>query len=133
MQILVNSDNHIKGGESAIERVQAIVQAGVERFQTRITRIEVHLSDTNGPKHGARQKRAVIEARVGGLRPIAVAHEAETFLESIEGATDKLIRALEHTLDRLDETAGRSPQENVVASVDELQALEKSERRPTRH
>src|SRR6185437_12803214 len=78
MQILVNSDNHIKGGESANERVAAIVQAAVERFQTRITRIEVHLSDTNGPKHGAREKRAVIEARVAGLRPVAVAHEAET-------------------------------------------------------
>jgi ribosome-associated translation inhibitor RaiA len=105
MQILVNSDNHIKGGESANERVAAIVQAAVERFQTRITRIEVHLSDTNGPKHGAREKRAVIEARVAGLRPIAVAHEAETLLQSIEGAADKLTRALEHTLGRLDETA----------------------------
>jgi len=132
MQILVNSDSHIKGGESATERVQAIVQSAVDRFQSRITRIEVHLSDTNGPKHGDHEKRTVIEARVAGLRPIAVAHEAPTLLEAIEGAADKLTRALEHTLGRLDETAGGSPREDNIASVDDLQALERSEQRPGR-
>jgi ribosome-associated translation inhibitor RaiA len=129
MQILVNSDNHIKGGESAADRVQTIVQGAVERFQSRITRIEVHLSDTNGPKHGDREKRTVIEARVAGLRPIAVAHEAPTLLEAIEGASDKLTRALEHTLGRLDETAGPSPPEDNIASIEELQTLERNQRR----
>jgi ribosome-associated translation inhibitor RaiA len=132
MQILVNSDNHIKGGESAAERVQAIVEGAVDRFQTRITRIEVHLSDTNGPKHGDREKRTVIEARVAGLRPIAVAHEAPTLLEAIEGAADKLTRALEHTLGRLDETAGGSPPEASIASVEELEKLERSRQRQGR-
>jgi len=129
MQILVNSDNHIKGGESAEERVKAIVAGAVDRFQARITRIEVHLSDTNGPKHGEREKRAVIEARVAGLRPIAVAHEASTLLQAIEGAADKLTRALERTLGRLDETAGGSPPEQNIANVDDLQRLERGERR----
>jgi ribosome-associated translation inhibitor RaiA len=124
MQILVNSDNHIKGGESTVERVKAVVEGAVDRFQSRITRIEVHLSDNNGPKHGA--KRTVIEARVAGLRPIAVAHEAATMPEALDGATDKLTRALEHTLGRLNETAGGSPPEQNIASVDELQALERS-------
>jgi ribosome-associated translation inhibitor RaiA len=108
MQILINSDHHIKGGESATETVEALIQAAVERFANRITRIEVHLSDTNGPKHGALEKRAVIEARIGGLRPIAVAHEAPTLLEAIEGAAKKLKHALEHTVGRLNETAGPS-------------------------
>src|SRR5690242_10674724 len=104
MQILINSDSHIKGGDSATERVQSIVHAAVDRFEDRITRVEVHLSDTNGPKHGEREKRSVIEARVGGLRPIAVVHEAPTLLEALEGAADRLKRALEHTLGRLEET-----------------------------
>jgi len=125
MQILINSDSHIKGGDSATERVQSIVHAAVDRFEDRITRVEVHLSDTNGPKHGDREKRSVIEARVGGLRPIAVVHEAPTLLEALEGAADRLKRALEHTLGRLEETAGGSPPEGNVASVEELEALEK--------
>jgi ribosome-associated translation inhibitor RaiA len=133
MQILVNSDSHIKGGESAAERVQAVVQGAVERFENRITRIEVHLSDTNGPKHGGdREKRTVIEARVAGLRPIAVAHEAPTLLEALDGATKKLTRALERTLGRLNETAGRSPPEQNIASVDELEALDRHEDRHDR-
>jgi ribosome-associated translation inhibitor RaiA len=129
MQILINSDSHIKGGDSATERVQSIVAAAVDRFESRITRIEVHLSDTNGPKHGDREKRSVIEARVGGLRPIAVAHEAPNLLEAIEGAAEKLKHALEHTLGRLDATAGGTPPEGEVASVEELEALEKREKR----
>jgi ribosome-associated translation inhibitor RaiA len=129
MQILINADNHIKGGDSATEQVQSIVAAAVERFESRITRIEVHLSDTNGPKHGAREKRTVIEARVGGLRPIAVSHEAPNLLEALEGAAEKLQHALEHALGRLDATAGSSPQENEVASVEELEALEKTGKR----
>lgn len=129
MQILVNSDHHIKGGESTTERVESIVRAAADRYANRITRIEVHLSDTNGPKHGDRDKRCVIEARIAGSRPIAVAHEAPTLLEAIEGAADRLKHALEHTLGRLNETVGPSPREDQIASVDELQALERNPQR----
>lgn len=106
MQVLINSDHHIKGGESANAEIEALVQAAVERFATRITRVEVHLSDTNGPKHGEREKRCVMEARIAGLRPIAVADEAATLLVAIEGAASKLKKAIEHTLGRLEQPNG---------------------------
>jgi ribosome-associated translation inhibitor RaiA len=126
MQILVNSDNHIKNADSPT--VRSIVGAAVDRFETRITRLEVHLSDTNGPKHGENEKRAVIEARVGGLRPIAVSHEAPTLLEAIEGASNKLERALDHTLGRLEDIPGPTPREGEIASTETMQAVEKGER-----
>ncbi len=66
MQVLVNSDHHITGSESVTERVQSIVEASLERFADRITRVEVFLSDVNGAKHGARDKRCVMEARASG-------------------------------------------------------------------
>lgn len=124
MQILVNSDHHITGSESVSQRVEAIVGAALERHASRITRVEVHLNDVNGPKHGDREKRCMMEARVGGLRPIAVSHQAPTLLEAIESAAEKLSRALEHTLARLDETAGPSPRAVDIASVEDLQELE---------
>jgi hypothetical protein len=133
MQILINSDNHIKGGDSATQVVESVVHSAVDRFEDRITRVEVHLSDTNGPKHGDREKRSVMEARIGGLRPIAVAHEAPTLIEAVEGAADRLKHALEHALGRLDETAGRSPPERDVASVEQLETLEEQERRRKGH
>ena len=129
MQILINSDNHIKGGESANETVESIVHAAIDRFADRITRIEVHLSDTNGPKHGLHEKRCVMEARVGGLRPLAVSHEAPNLLAAVEGAADKLKRSLEHTLARRDQLPGPTPRDGDIASVEELDALEDKDRR----
>ena len=128
MQILINSDHHIKGGESANETVESIVHAAVDRFADRITRIEVHLSDTNGPKHGDRSKRCVMEARVGGLRPLATSHEAPNLLAAVEGAADKLKRALEHAVGRRDNLPGPTPREDDIASVAELDVLEAKNR-----
>ena len=129
MQILINSDHHIKGGESANETVESIVETAVGRFADRITRIEVHLSDTNGPKHGERSKRCVMEARIGGLRPLAVAQEAPNLLSAVEGAADKLKRSLEHALARRDQLPGPTPRAGDIASVEELDALEEQDRR----
>ena len=129
MQILVNSDHHIHGGESANETVEAIVEAAVDHFADRITRIEVHLSDTNGPKHGERSKRCVMEARVAGLRPLATSDEAPNLLSAVEGAANKLKRALEHALARRDHLPGPTPREGDIASVEELDALETKDRR----
>lgn len=128
MQVLVNSDHHITGSESVAERVEAMVRGAVDRYEDRITRVEVHLNDVNGPKHGDDEKRCMMEARVGGLRPIAVTHQAPTLIEAIEGAADKLERALEHALARLAETPGPAPREDEIASVEDLQALEREEK-----
>jgi len=127
MQVLVNSDHHIVGGEDLTERVQGVVEGRLERFQARITRVEVHLNDLNGNKLGERDKRCMMEARVGGMKPIAVSHEAPTLTEAIHMAADKLERAIEHTLGKLDDTVGRVPPETQVASIEALQELERAE------
>lgn len=127
MQVLVNSDHHITGGEDLTERVQGVVEGRLERFQARITRVEVHLNDLNGNKLGERDKRCMMEARVGGMKPIAVSHEAPTLTEAIHAAADKLERAIGHTLGKLDDTAGRTPPEAQVASIEALQELERTE------
>lgn len=103
MQILVNSNHTVSGSESVSERVEALISDSVDRFADRITRLEVHLNDENADKGGDRDKRCMIEARLGGLRPIAVTHTAPTLAEAIQGAADKLERALEHTLGKLDQ------------------------------
>jgi acyl-CoA synthetase (AMP-forming)/AMP-acid ligase II len=84
MHVLVNPDHHITGDEWVTARVEGIVGNAVDRFADRITRVEVHLNDVNGPKHGLREKRCMMEARVGGVKPIAVKHQAPTLLEAID-------------------------------------------------
>ncbi len=105
MQVLVNSDLHV----DLTERVQGVLEGRLERFEERITRIEVALSDLNSRKRGERDKRCIMEARLGGREPIAVSHEAPTLTEAIHVAADKLERALEDALCSPENTVGPTP------------------------
>lgn len=100
MQIQVNTDNHVHGDERLASYVQATVGSALDRFASRITRIEVHLSDENGDKGGL-DKRCLLEARVEGRSPTAVSHMAGSVAEAVQGAADKMASALDSTLGRL--------------------------------
>ena len=125
MQVLVNSDHHIHGGESITDRVQWIVEAELERFADRITRVEVFLSDAAGGKHGAKDKRCVMEARLAGIAPVAASSEAPTVLQAIEGAASKLQRALGHAVGKHNASSPKGPSDADTSTVDELEQLEK--------
>ena len=131
MQVLVNSDRHVVAGADLTERVQGVVEGRLNRFEGRITRVEVHLSDLNGSRLGDRDTRKTLrctmEARIGGLKPIAVSHEAPTLTEAIHLAADKLERAIEHSLGRLEDGIGRTPPESQVVSIEALRELERAE------
>jgi ribosome-associated translation inhibitor RaiA len=101
MKIQINSDNHITGREALVEQAEATVTSALGHLAEQITRVEVHLSDENGEKTGARDKRCMMEARLEGHQPIAVTDEADSLDEAIAGAADKLKRSLDHTLGRV--------------------------------
>jgi ribosome-associated translation inhibitor RaiA len=101
MKIQINTDNHITGREALVEQAEATVASALGHLAEHITRVEVHLSDENGNKTGGRDKRCLMEARLEGHQPIAVTDEADSLDEAIAGAADKLKRALDHTLNRL--------------------------------
>lgn len=120
MQVLVNPDHHIVGDEDLTARVQGVVEGRLDRFAGRITRVEVHLNDLNSSKLGERDKRAMMEARIGGMRPIAVSHEAPTLAEAIHVAAGKLERAIEHALGKLQDTNGRAASQRAPAQDAEV-------------
>lgn len=101
MQIQVNTDHNIPGHEQLVTEVEASVQSSLQRFGKQITRVEVHLTDENGNKGGADDKRCVLEARIEGHQPVVVSHQAETLKQAYSGASTKLKSALAHTLDKL--------------------------------
>jgi ribosome-associated translation inhibitor RaiA len=105
MQIQINSDHHITGSPELAGHVQALVRDALDRYSDRITRVEVHLNDLNSIKGGSHDKRCLMEARLGGLGPVAVNHEAENLDLAINGALEKLEHALEHKLGKLAVTA----------------------------
>lgn len=103
MQIQINADRNIEGGDKLAEFVRGVVLDSTSHFGTRITRIEVHLRDENGAKSGSDDKRCTMEARVERRKPTAVTHYAESVDQAVAGAASKLRRALAHEVERLRE------------------------------
>ncbi|MBL7646208.1 MAG: HPF/RaiA family ribosome-associated protein [Candidatus Hydrogenedentes bacterium] len=100
MQVNVRTDNHIAGRERLASYITSVVEDTLSHFRQRITRVEVHLSDANGHKPGADDKRCVMEVRLEGQRPIAVSHSSGSVDEAISGTASKLRRLVNDTLRR---------------------------------
>jgi ribosome-associated translation inhibitor RaiA len=107
MQVQVNTDSHIEGTLELTQEIDAEVQGVLGRFSEQITRVEVHLSDSNGHKTGEADIRCLMEARPSGLQPIAVTQEAATIEQAVEGAVEKLEKALDRTFGKLGNRKGR--------------------------
>jgi hypothetical protein len=103
MNILINSNNKFEVNAELAKEVESEVARAIERFEGRLTRAEVHLSDENGAKSGARDKRCVIEVRPMGMQPVSVTEDAATVLEAATGAAHKMKRLLDSTFGKIDE------------------------------
>jgi ribosome-associated translation inhibitor RaiA len=101
MTIQFNTDNKVTVSEELRTPLISLISKGLSRFSHQITRVEVHLSDENGDKEGLNDKRCMIEARLAGMKPIAVTNHANTHEQAIEGAVDKLKTSLDTILGRL--------------------------------
>ena len=104
MIIQVNTDSNIEGRRELGQQIETEVGNSLKRFGERITRVEVHLSDEDSEKKsGTDDKRCLLEARLAGLQPLAVSHQAASMKQAVDGAVEKLKRSLEKTLGRLGE------------------------------
>lgn len=96
MQIKVNTDQHIDGTQDFSDHVINVVTKALGHFSDEITRVEVHVSDENGPKgsdkHG--DKRCMIEVRLAGTKPIGVTDHGDNVHVAIAGAAEKARRAI---------------------------------------
>lgn len=101
MDVLVNTDSSVEGREALITHVEQSLRHTLARFADRITRLEVHLSDENADKHGADDKRCVVEARIAGRAPTAVTHHAPDLHKAVAGAGDKMKHALDTIFGKL--------------------------------
>jgi hypothetical protein len=90
MKFQLNTDTHINGDTRLADVTQTLVEAALGHLIDRLTRIEVHLSDTNGRKGGADDIRCLIEARPEGMHPMSVSHHDATVEAAVRGAGKKL-------------------------------------------
>lgn len=107
MQVQVNTDDHIHGGESLAQWVQDEAASRLTRFRDQITRLEVFLTDVDAGKSGTNDKRCRLEARVANRQPVTVTAEGDKMPTAFIDAVDKLARALETDLGRVKDRNGR--------------------------
>ncbi len=100
MIVQFNTDHNFHGGEKAREPMIARITDDLSHYSSHITRVEAHLKDEDGSKHGADDKRCLLEARVEGKPPVVVSCHAQSNEAAVAGALDKLKISLEKTLGR---------------------------------
>lgn len=107
MQIQVNTDDHIQGGESLAQWVRDEAASRLARFKDYVTRLEVFLTDLDAAKSGVNDKRCRLEARLAGRQPVTVTAEADKMAGAFISAVDKLASALDTDLGRVKDRHGR--------------------------
>ena len=101
MTIQINSDSNLTVHTEFRTQLQSQISEDLSRFSEHITRLEVHLSDENGHKDALNDKRCLVEARLEGMKPIAVTNIANNHEQAVDGAIEKLITTLETKFGRL--------------------------------
>jgi hypothetical protein len=100
MKIQINTDKQITMDVELARFVEAEITRALGRFESELTRVEVHLSDVNSHKPGLHDKRCQIEARAAGRKPLSVSIETATVEDAVQGAANKMKRLLETTFGR---------------------------------
>jgi ribosome-associated translation inhibitor RaiA len=102
VRIQINSDKNINVDTRVIQYVRGEVNRFLKRFSTKLTRVDVYLSDVNSRKFGVNDKRCLIEASPARHRPLTANNRAQTVRLAVDGALTKLRSGLETFYGRLE-------------------------------
>ena len=100
MIIQYNTDKTISGEERNQDYFTSHIAEELIRYQSDISRVEVHLSDENGKKDAINGIRCLMEARLEGKKPIAVSCQEYNVELAVSGAIAKIKASLETILGR---------------------------------
>jgi ribosomal subunit interface protein len=103
LEIKINTGNNVEGKQSLETYMTDLINKDLARFDTFITRTEVHLSDENGNKKGPKDKKCVIECRMKGMDPVAVTSQEDTIRKAVDAAIDKMKAKLTSIVGKLRE------------------------------
>jgi predicted component of type VI protein secretion system len=104
--IQINTDNQVQSDAERDARLEEQIRQRLSRFEARITDVEVHVSDVNGPRGGSADLRCTLEARVNGIQPVAVAEHGATVDRAVRAAAKTAVRALDSQLGKLADRRG---------------------------
>ncbi|MBB5344038.1 HPF/RaiA family ribosome-associated protein [Tunturibacter empetritectus] len=101
MQIQISSDKNISMHKKLSTLIDSDLHRILNRFKDEITRVEVHLSDENGDKSGAQDKRCRLEVRPKRHQSLAVTNDSADIPSAVTGAASKMQRLLNSTFGRI--------------------------------
>lgn len=101
MIIQINTDKTLNGDHQMQEYFTSQIKKSLKRYESHISRIEVHMKDENGKKEGIDDMSCRLEARINGRQPIAITNQADTMELALLGGVDKIKTALKTTLGRM--------------------------------
>ena len=103
MQVIVNTDNNVTLDENATAEIVSSVETKLAHFSSRLTRVEVHLSDGSAGRSTGDDIRCQLEARPKGGNPEAASDNAAAVDSAVNGALAKMQQVLDTTFGRLDQ------------------------------
>lgn len=106
MKVIVNTDSNITLTEDATLELESVVQTSLDRFDSHLTRVEVHLSDASAGRSTGDDIRCRLEARPKGRGPEFATHNAAGTDAAVSGALRKLVQVLDTTFGRIDQRKG---------------------------
>lgn len=101
MKVQINTDKNIEGSARLESYFAAETEKSLERFQDKITRVEIHFGDENGEKFSLHDKKCVIEVRPVKLQAITVTDHADTLEKAFSGALAKAKKSLTSTFEKI--------------------------------
>jgi hypothetical protein len=104
--IQINTDNQIDSDSERDTRLEEQIRQRLARFEERITHVEVHVSDINGPRGGGADLRASLEARINGMQPVAVVDNGPDVDRAVLGAAKKAATALDRQIGKVTDRKG---------------------------
>ncbi len=101
MQVLLNTDTHVDGRQGMAEHLETVVKEALHRFGDHVTRVEAHVTDAvSHAKPHPTDIHCTLEARLVRLEPVIVKDHAASAHQAIQGAVDKLKRAVATAIDK---------------------------------
>lgn len=111
MQIQVNTDHKVEGGERLVKWATSVVEATLGHLKSHLTRVEVHMNVESGSREDPQEFRCLVEARMEGHAPVAASHHDRLLEPAVDGAALKAARLVEHALHRASRFVAARPDE----------------------
>ncbi len=101
MDIIINTDHSLDSSDKMISYFKEEITKELKNFSDIITRVELHITDENGPKTNLDNIKCKIEARLKGRQPLVVSGKADKVEKAISSCTSKMKSVLNTKVGKL--------------------------------